>query len=91
MDTRPTKLEELMTETQSAEMAFCYHCRTFHPKSEMRQLHTRSGKRWRCVRSIEATHGTRASRDAFGQYISERNRAESEARARMFLHPLPYR
>ena len=57
----------------------------------MRQLHTRSGKRWRCIRSIEATHGTRAARDAFGQHISAINRAESEAKARMFLHPLPYR
>lgn len=75
----------------SIDTAFCYHCRIYHPKAEMRQLHSRSGKRWRCIRSIEASHGSLSARDAFGQRITEINRAESEAKARMFLHPLPFR
>lgn len=75
----------------AAPTAFCYHCRTHHPVAEMRQIETRSGKRWRCVRSIEATHGSRAKRDAFGATITALHRAEAEDRARNFLHPLPYR
>ena len=27
------------------EVAFCYHCRLYHPKTDMRQMATRSGKR----------------------------------------------
>lgn len=71
--------------------AFCYHCRTHHPVEEMRQMQTRSGKRWRCKKSIDATHAARAARDAFGRSITEMHRAETEAKQRSFLHPLPYR
>ena len=71
--------------------AFCYHCRAYHPVEEMRQIGTRSGKRWRCLRSIDATRATRDARDAFGRTVTELHRAETEERQRNFRHPLPYR
>jgi hypothetical protein len=71
--------------------AFCYHCRVYHPLDEMRQLETRTGKRWRCKRSIDATHANRAKRDAFGRSITAMHQAETEDRQRTFLHPLPFR
>lgn len=71
--------------------AFCYHCRAHHPVEEMRLITTRSGKRWRCKRSIDATHGNRETRDAFGRTVTALHQAEAEDRARSFLHPLPYR
>lgn len=64
-----------------AETAFCYHCRQHHPKSEMRQIETKAGKRWRCIRSIEATRQGAAAREAYGRQISEINKAESKSRA----------
>lgn len=64
-----------------AETAFCYHCRAHHPKSEMRQIETKAGKRWRCIRSIEATRQGPEAREAYGRLISEINKAESKSRA----------
>ena len=80
-----------MASVAVSETAFCYHCRAHHPIEEMRMIATRSGKRWRCIRSIEATHGTRATRDAFGRTITALHQAEADDRARTFLHPLPFR
>ena len=54
--------KELMPET-----AFCYHCATHHPLEEMRQILTKTGKRWRCVKSIEATKIGITMRDAYPQ------------------------
>ena len=62
--------------------AYCYHCKSYHPLDQMRQLVTKTGKRWRCIRSIEATKVSRAARDAFGKNISAINRADKEERAR---------
>jgi hypothetical protein len=39
----------------ATEPTYCYHCRTHHPRNEMRLIVTKTGKRWRCIRSIEAT------------------------------------
>jgi len=36
-----------------SELVYCYRCGTSHPKSEMRQVETKNGKRWRCIVSIE--------------------------------------
>ncbi len=80
-----------MGQTLQSGTAFCYHCRSYHPIEDMRQISTRSGKRWRCVRSIQATQANRATRDAFGRSITELHRAEAEAKQRSFLHPLPFR
>ena len=62
--------------------AYCYHCRSHHPIAQMRQLVTKTGKRWRCISSIEATKVSRTIRDAFGKNVTEINRAESAIRAR---------
>lgn len=64
-----------------SDTAFCYHCRQHHPKSEMRQIETKAGKRWRCIRSIEATRQGREAREAYGREVTAINRAESKSRA----------
>ena len=45
-----------------AETALGYHCRQHPPRSEMRLIETEAGKRWRCIRSIEATRQGQAAR-----------------------------
>ena len=72
-----------MTDT---ETAYCYHCGTHHPKSEMRQIVTKAGKRWRCIKSIEATKRCTAERDAFGKRVSAINKAEAQSKARLVLN-----
>ena len=58
----------------ATEPTYCYHCRMHHPRDEMRLIVTKTGKRWRCIRSIEAAARSRLERDAFGQKQSEINR-----------------
>ena len=53
---------------------FCYCCRIHHPKDQMRRFATRTGTRWRCLRSIEAAERETGERDAFGRRQSEQNR-----------------
>lgn len=66
------------------ETAYCYHCGTHHPKSEMRQIETKGGKRWRCIKSILASRQGRAEREAFGRQTTAINKAEAQAKkARM--------
>ncbi len=55
---------------------YCYHCRRHHPKEEMRRIHSNTGSRWRCNRSIQATKRSVAERDAFGKRVTEINSAE---------------
>ena len=64
-----------------SDTLFCYHCRAYHPKEEMRQIDTKGGKRWRCIRSIEATQQGPEAREAYGRQVSEINKAESKSRA----------
>jgi hypothetical protein len=66
-----------------SDTAYCYHCQQHHPRSEMRQVMTKVGKRWRCIRSIEATKVDRATREAFGRAVTEDNKAQSASRARI--------
>lgn len=70
----------------AAETAYCYHCGKHHPIAEMRQIATKTGKRWRCIKSIEATRVNRETRDAFGRKVTEINRAESQSRAKINLN-----
>ena len=49
----------------------------------MRQIKTTLGKRWRCIRSIEATKQDRAGREAFGRTVTEMNKVGGVAAARM--------
>lgn len=66
-----------------SDVAYCYHCGTYHPKEEMRQVETKSGKRWRCTKSIQATKACVAQRDAFGKRMTDMNKAEAQAKLRM--------
>lgn len=53
---------------------YCYCCRVHHPKEEMRRYRTRTGERWRCIKSIQAASNSPQVRDAFGQSQSRLNR-----------------
>jgi len=72
--------------TLMSETIYCYHCGTRHPKEEMRQIETKGVKRWRCIKSIEATKRGTAERDAFGQRVSAINKAEAQAKIRKTLN-----
>ncbi len=67
--------------------AYCYHCGTHHPREEMRQIETKGGKRWRCIKSIEATKRGTAERDAFGKQVTATNKSELQAKLRMRSSP----
>lgn len=69
-----------------SQSAYCYHCGTHHPKVEMRQIETKAGKRWRCIKSIQATKRSTAERDGFGKRISAENKAEAQSKARLVLN-----
>ena len=69
------------------DMLYCYHCRRHHPKEEMRRVHGKTGSRWRCIRSIQATKRSVAERDAYGKRVSEINSAERRDRA-LALHQM---
>lgn len=64
---------------------YCYHCGRHHPAAEMRQIDTKGGKKWRCIKSIEATRLSSAQRDAFGKAVTEINKAEQQARVKARL------
>ena len=58
---------------------YCYHCMTYHHPEIMRKMVTRSGERWRCIRSIEAARRNPDERDAFGEQQSELNRLKARS------------
>jgi hypothetical protein len=66
-----------------ADTLYCYHCRTYHPREEMRQIDTKGGKRWRCIKSIEATKRSPEEREAFGRQMTAINKAEAQSKARI--------
>jgi len=70
----------------SSETAFCYSCGRHHPVEEMRQILTKAGMRWRCIKSIEAARQGRAGRQEFGSQTSAKNKADREAQ----IHRMPY-
>jgi hypothetical protein len=72
-----------------ADTLFCYHCRAYHPKEEMRQIDTKGGKRWRCIKSIEATLRGKESREAFGREQTAINKAEAQAKMRILAEAKP--
>jgi hypothetical protein len=51
----------------------------------MRQIETRGGRKWRCIKSIEATRIPSAQRDAFGKSVTQINKAEHQARVKARL------
>lgn len=73
---------------KTTEMIYCYHCNLQHPRQEMRLVISKSGKRWRCIQSIEAVRtGTRENREAFGRNSTANNRAEAQAKLRLRVRP----
>lgn len=70
-----------------SDTAYCYHCGKHHPKTEMRQIQTKGGARWRCIKSILATRRGVAERDAFGREVTAINSSEQRARMKAALHP----
>ena len=49
----------------------------------MRQQVTKTGKRWRCLKSIEASRAAISQRDAFGRSVTQLNKAEAQAKLRV--------
>jgi len=70
-----------MSETKKTR--FCYHCRLHHPEEEMRLLVTKTGSRWRCIKSIEATKISQAEREAYGKRVTAANSAEAAGKLRI--------
>ncbi|MEO8767510.1 MAG: hypothetical protein ABI363_04105 [Nitrosospira sp.] len=62
---------------------YCYHCHVQHSRNEMRLVVTKTGKRWRCERSIKSAQANKEARDAFGRRITAINKAEAQANIRM--------
>ena len=69
-----------------SDTAFCYHCSVHHAMAEMRQIVTKGGKRWRCIKSIEATKRGMEAREAFGRQTTDINKAEAQSKARLVLN-----
>lgn len=70
-----------------SEKIFCYHCRVYHPREQVRQIETRKGPRWRCLRTLDAACRSREERDAFGRQQTEANRTEAQRlEDRQLLH-----
>lgn len=49
----------------------------------MRLVVSKAGKRWRCIKSIEASKRSVAERDAFGKTVTESNSESQRARMRV--------
>jgi len=69
------------------DTVFCYHCRAQHPIDEVRRIRTKSGQRWRCIKSIAATRNGLHERDAFGRQTTAFNKAMAESRKLKSLPP----
>jgi len=76
----------MSTEKKEPATRYCYHCRTHHPVEEMKLLVTKTGSRWRCIKSIEATKQSRAAREAFGRQVTANNKSEARDKAKKFLN-----
>jgi len=70
-----------------SESAFCYHCGTYHRIEEMRQISTKSGKRWRCIKSIDLTKQGSEKREAFGRQTTANNKADAHAKICRMANP----
>lgn len=65
-----------------SDTIYCYHCSRSHPREEMRHIHTRTGARWRCIKSIQATKRSVAERDAFGKKVTAINSEKQSVKAK---------
>jgi len=64
--------------SKESSTIYCYHCRVLHPKEDMRLLVTKTGKRWRCIQSIEAAKADKKQREEFGRQVSQANKEEAQ-------------
>ena len=74
-----------------SQTTYCYHCGVNHPTEQMRQIPTKAGPRWRCIKSIEATKKGTAAREAFGRQTTAGNKADMEAQQRRMANPEHHR
>ena len=66
-----------------SDRVYCFRCQTSHPKGEMRQVVAKNGKQWRCIMSIRAAKADIATREAFGEQKSAKNREAAQIKARV--------
>ncbi len=66
----------------NTNLVYCYHCRLAHPREDMRLVNSKTGKRWRCIQSIEAAKADHIKREAFGRKVSETNKSVAQAKLR---------
>lgn len=70
----------------SIEVRYCYHCGTYHAANTMRQIVSKTGRRWRCLRSIDAARKGIEARTAFGRQTSATNSAKARSYALRFCN-----
>jgi len=58
---------------------YCYHCSVRHPPEDMRQVSTKGGMRWRCIKSIEAAQQGAEARESFGKKTTADNKASTRS------------
>lgn len=59
---------------------YCYHCRLYHPENEMEQVDSKSGKRWRCKKSLAGGRKSQKERDVFGKSVTAQNSRQAKLR-----------
>lgn len=69
-----------------SQQQYCYHCRSYHDVSVMRQVVCGSALRWRCVRSIEGAKRSSRERDAFGKTMTAQNSQAARELAKRARH-----
>ena len=62
-----------------SDSVYCYHCGVRHPSEEMRQVSTRGGLRWRCIKSIQAARLGAEARASFGKSTTAINKASAQS------------
>ena len=71
--------------TSQSPTVYCLYCHISHPREDMRQIVTKSGKRWRCVHSIENAKRDRIQRELFGKQVTQSNTNEARKQLRFML------
>ena len=70
-----------------SKLVHCYTCNVQHPVEEMRQVETKRGMRWRCIKTIVAARRARDKRQEFGALTTAKNSADARARLRRLINP----
>jgi hypothetical protein len=68
-------MTHLDDETSMSKLAYCHTCQTYHPIETMRQVMTKKGMRWRCIKTIDAARQTPDKRQAFGAQTTANKKA----------------